>query len=299
MGLDNRDYVHDESGYDGFGGGGGRPPGAAGLSAIAKVTIVVGVAYVLAMLIPDLAANLTLSWAGLKSGKLWQLLTYAITPLGVAADHPDRGAVVAAANRGIISFAFALYILFQFGRQLTQFVGAKETVGLLGAAVLAGGVVAAVVSPQLGAGYANVWTLANVTLVGVAMRRPHDKILLFFVLPVPLWAVAAAIVGFSVLTAVSGNAAAVAPMLASLAVAAAHEKKGVRFAGAADAVSDWRRRRSQPKLKVHRPEADEDEGFDDRVDAVLAKLGEQGEASLTGKERRLLKQASKRYKDRV
>ena len=301
MGLDNRDYVHDESGYDGFGGG-HRPSGAAGLSTVAKLTICVGVIYGLAALIPELAYNLTLSWEGLRSFKLWQVLTYAVTPIGRSVEDPGRAAAIEAASRSIISLAFALYVLFVFGRMLTQLVGEKELLWLLGASVLAGGVAAAVLSPA-GLVYADVWMMAHVCLVWVALRRPHDQILLFFVLPVPLWVVAALIVGFSLYGALVGAAAAAVPTLAALAVAAVHERRRLRFAGFADSAREWKRQRSRPKLRVHNPDADErsdvDDGFNDRVDAVLAKLSEQGEAALTAKERRLLKQASKRYKNRV
>jgi hypothetical protein len=52
-----------------------------------------------------------------------------------------------------------------------------------------------------------------------------------------------------------------------------------------------------PKLRVHDPdEASRD--LSDQVDAILAKISQQGEASLTRKERRTLEEASKRYQRR-
>ncbi len=55
--------------------------------------------------------------------------------------------------------------------------------------------------------------------------------------------------------------------------------------------------RMSPKLRVHDPdEASRD--LSDQVDAILAKISQQGEASLTRKERRTLEEASKRYQRR-
>jgi hypothetical protein len=60
-------------------------------------------------------------------------------------------------------------------------------------------------------------------------------------------------------------------------------------------------RRRGPRLKVHDPAGPDDDERNDlerRVDEILAKIHESGEASLTSKERTILEEASRRYKRR-
>jgi hypothetical protein len=56
---------------------------------------------------------------------------------------------------------------------------------------------------------------------------------------------------------------------------------------------------SRPKVRVYQPSVEEPtENFDAKVDAILAKIHDHGEASLTDQERETLKNASRRYKKR-
>ena len=61
---------------------------------------------------------------------------------------------------------------------------------------------------------------------------------------------------------------------------------------------DWFKR--QPKLRIHDPgSSDKADKIEREVDRILKKISEQGEASLTRKERRTLEAASRQYqKDR-
>ena len=53
-------------------------------------------------------------------------------------------------------------------------------------------------------------------------------------------------------------------------------------------------RRARPNVRLYQPSKKD---LDDQVDAILSKIHEQGEESLTDKERELLKSASRRYRD--
>ena len=56
--------------------------------------------------------------------------------------------------------------------------------------------------------------------------------------------------------------------------------------------------RNKPKLRVHDPEESESEAeseTDQRVDEILKKIQEQGQGSLTRRERRVLEKASQEY----
>ena len=295
MGLDNRDHVHDESGYDGFGGGGPAAPGPAGWSPVGKLIGATCVVYVLSCLIPEVAANLTLSWDGVSSGKVWQVLTYGFTDYGVY----DAGGVARNTGGGMILwFAVSMFVTYQFGRMLGRVLPQREIVLLCLVSVIIGGLVA-LATPARNLGVANVYLYGSVVLLWTAMAFPDEKILLFFILPVELWLVA----GFMVVMVVVGLLSPSWPLAlstaAALAFAAFHQKTGLRLSRVTEQFADWRAERSRPKLRVVRAEPEEDADFDRQVDAVLEKLGREGEASLSVKERKLLKQASKRYKDRV
>jgi hypothetical protein len=55
--------------------------------------------------------------------------------------------------------------------------------------------------------------------------------------------------------------------------------------------------RLRPRLKIHEPQA-ETSNLNEQVDAILQKISETGESSLTKKERRTLEEASRRYQRR-
>ncbi|MCA9097062.1 MAG: rhomboid family intramembrane serine protease [Planctomycetaceae bacterium] len=54
-----------------------------------------------------------------------------------------------------------------------------------------------------------------------------------------------------------------------------------------------------PRLRVVRNEADEDQSLRDEVDTILEKIQREGESSLTKRERKVLIEASKRFKNRT
>ena len=53
----------------------------------------------------------------------------------------------------------------------------------------------------------------------------------------------------------------------------------------------------KPRLRVHDPDEYEEE-VGQQVDEILRKIQEQGQDSLTAKERRILEQASRRYQQK-
>jgi hypothetical protein len=57
------------------------------------------------------------------------------------------------------------------------------------------------------------------------------------------------------------------------------------------------KRMRAPKLKVHDPEAAE-ESMTEQVDRILEKIQQQGQDSLTAKEKKILEQASRRYQQK-
>lgn len=139
-----------------------------------------------------------------------------------------------------------------------------------------------------------------------ALYYPHQKILLFFVIPVEIRWFAIGIVVFSawpVLQSlagneVAGNTAHVAH-LGGLVYGFLYKRYNLRFGSlfANRRLPRWDRLfGSRSKLRVYREP--QDSSMDQRVDEILEKISRHGEASLSDEERNTLIKASRRYQDR-
>ncbi len=128
---------------------------------------------------------------------------------------------------------------------------------------------------------------------------PKQKVLLFFILPMPAWALGAFVVATDIWTSLKPESViAYEAHFAGLAFGAAYayfgwnlrwmriERLGGLFKGG------WFK--SRPRLKVHSPGADPK--LQVQADQILKKIADQGEASLTPKERRLLNRYSKQIR---
>lgn len=194
--------------------------------------------------------------------------------------------------------------LWFLGRDIEQTYGPKEFLRLYLTMIVLGGVVWSATSMAQGLGAHVPLVGASGAVTGVvvlyALHFPRRMLLLFFVLPVPAWAVGVLIV----VTNLSGAAGlgnehiAYGVHLAGVAFALAyyrfHWNLGRTFSGWRR--PDWFRRR--PNLRVHRPN---DQGLSsendtsDEEDRILQKIHREGMDSLTRRERRLLEAASRRY----
>jgi membrane associated rhomboid family serine protease len=148
-------------------------------------------------------------------------------------------------------------------------------------------------------------------LVIFACHYPTRLIYLFFFLPVPIWL----FVVFEVFMdafAFLGNAqggVAVAGHLGGAAFGFAYFKLHWQLSGYWSNFTLWRRRRSQPRLRVYREEdrptpvsvtaaapppssALEDEHLEAKMDAILEKISREGKENLTDTEQAILLKAS-------
>jgi hypothetical protein len=161
-----------------------------------------------------------------------------------------------------------------------------------------------------------------------ACREPHRKILLFFVLPVPIWLVAVFLVAedlFHFLGA-ARNGVAVEVHLAGAAFGFLHFMYGWQLSAWLPGRSNSWRRMSRPNLRLYREEmtedsdermtasvgattaappmtsattsALEDEQLEAKMDAVLEKMSRDGKESLTESEWQVLEKASERLRRR-
>lgn len=295
MGIYDREYYRDESGgWSGWGSRGTTPW-------LVGITVAVWIGQL---------ATRHADWGGLTQwgayaggnvlgGEVWRLLTPTFL------HHPQ----------GLLQVIFNMLVLYWVGRQLEERYGSREflafylAAGLLSYLTLFLAELAGVVAPSIVYGSNPA---VDAAFVVFAFLYPHQRILLFFVLPVPVWGAA---VGFVLLNALGAAAGAGFPFvaLAGAAYGALYYLGGIRLTGvfASRDSRSWGRARSQPRLRVVPPDDPEDgtaadepppappeDRMDDRVDRLLEKVSRFGQESLTAEERELLFRAGEQYKKR-
>jgi membrane associated rhomboid family serine protease len=221
----------------------------------------------------------------------WQFLTYGFAH----APPPDYWHV--AAN---------MLVLFFLGRDIEARYGAKEFLRLYLVMLVVASVVWALIAKLSGEPDYHSAVGASGAISGIvilyALNFPHRTLLLFFVIPVPAWVAALLVVLIDIFGALNPDTARVAftAHLGGAASAFLYYKLGWNLTRWSGWFSlDWVKPR--PKLRVHDPDrrnAPEEHGLRDEVDRILKKISEQGEQSLTRRERRTLETASRQYQQR-
>jgi len=210
---------------------------------------------------------------------VWQLVTYALL-------HAP----------GIGHLLWNCIGIFFFGRLVEQRIGTRRYLFLaLGCVVAAalGFLLLSVIQdtrmPMIGASGFDFGVL-----VLCALWYPRMTVLVMFVFPAPLWALATVFGFLEVYMLFQGwdgiaHAAHVAGGLYGLL----YYRYGDRIDNVASAFDRWRARQRFRRQQAERRAADELRG---EVDRILDKVNREGMASLTDKERRLLKEASERLR---
>lgn len=273
MGLYDRDYAYD------------REPGFhldAPKSLTTQLVLFTACVYALQLFIKGFTSwfNLPDTWY-LQPWSCFRLLTY-----GFLHDPNDFQHVL-----------INMFVLWMFGRELESKYGRREFLWFYLWSITFAGFVwavseAATAQPAVLVG-ASGGVTAAVALF--ALNFPHRKILLFFLIPMPMWI--AAVLGLlwdvNLAMSRSGHIAAIAHLagaLCGLYYYKFHFSPGRwladRFSGLAP--------RAKPKLQIHEP-TDHNPAANERVDEILKKIQEQGQGSLTWRERRTLEKASQEY----
>lgn len=293
MGIYNRDYFRSDN----------RPLSegflAAGFKWIIAANVVV---FICQLIVPGLTDLLDLSPVAILHGQVWRVVTYAFC-------HDTRGFP--------FHILFNMLFLYWFGATLERMYGTREFVlfyfaGALvsGAANLGLSILLRDATPAIGASGA---VMAVVMLYAVHFPRDEMYFLLFrvqvrfvvlFYVVVDLLPVLQALGG-------EGRTDNVAHMahLGGLAFGYLYHYFGLRLDRGFRSLKGFRapriRMRSRPEsIRLFEPEQreereDRNENLDGKVDAILAKIQAQGEASLTDQEREILKRASQRYKENM
>lgn len=214
-------------------------------------------------------------------------------------------------TRDIGHILLNMLIFFMFGRELEYKYGRREFVTFYLAAIVFAGLAwslseyayvssigARGVAHQIGTVGASGGIAGLVALF--ALNFPHRQVLLFFVIPMPMWVAAVLGLAWDVKGAVgrTGEVAFTAHLGGALfGLLYYHFKWSLsRFIPSTLA---WPR--AKPRLRVHAPNDEngsEEDELGDAVDAILQKIQEQGQDSLTWNERRLLEKASRKAREK-
>ena len=242
-------------------------------------------------------------------GQVWRLLTYAFL-------HDPRT---------WMHIVFNMLFLWWFGPDLEDMYGPREFLAFYLLSALVGGA-AFVLAYQanlpgrycLGASGA-----VMAVLVLCACHYPHRTILLFFILPIPIWFFILFLLvpdAYHFLSSLphrhdpnfdEGTRTAVTVHLAGAAFAFAYYKRRWRLMDLWTDVKSWQKQLSRPRLKVYREEhvpsplpyhgpsrSAADQEMDAQLDAVLEKVARTGRDSLTQDELQVLLRASEIYRRR-
>ena len=313
MGFESRDYAWESPSRRAYAGG--------HVSAVKVLVAINAAVFVLQLLTARAPSGLEGirgpldAWLGLipervLHGEIWRLLTYSFLH-GLDLWH----------------ILINMYLLWVFGQRCEARMGAREFTLFYLAAALCGGVfytALELIFPAVGNGPGGAPLIcvgASGAVMGVvaliALWEPHSQILLFFLIPVPLWALAGLYALFETYYVLLQIGAGVADNTAhgahfgGLLLGLLYVKLGWNLADATNRLAGRFPRFSfgglkrsvggGPKVRLHRPDPDDGDPDDDlerRGDAVLAKIHATGESSLTRSERKTLKLYSERAKAR-
>ncbi|MGL4511758.1 MAG: rhomboid family intramembrane serine protease [Lacipirellulaceae bacterium] len=295
MGISDRDY---ERQYDT--GSGWRDPGGPGLgfggfgswSATGKLLLALAAVYVAQLAVRPLLTDLF----ELRSDwfrQPWRVVTLA-----------SYGFLHDPSNIGHLLFN-ALGIFF-FGRAVEQRYGSREFITFFVSAVVFAGVVWSVAG--LVADQQRAATLVGASggiaaiVVLFALCYPHVEVLFMGFIPTPAWMIAVLFVAgdlYGALYRAEASNVAYSAHLAGALFGFVYHRFGWRLSDLLPGAGAFKlsKLKSRPKLRVHR-EDPEQETSEDRVDEILRKIQERGQASLTRDEKRILEEASRRYQKR-
>ena len=293
MGIQNREYVQSERNGSGL-------RSLQSLSIVTKLIFATIGVFVLQMLTkrPGAQDSLAFEWLALErdlvfqSGHVWRFLTYAFC-------HSETRLMHIACN---------LLALFFLGRIVAQKLGEREFLWVyLTSAVFAGIVQASVMAIYRSPG--EDWVLGAsgavcAVFILFVLHYPRAKLYLFGLLPVEArWLLLAAVtydglgfLGIAPGVFVGGGAKiGHAAHLGGLLFGFLYFRWNMnltswwdRFAGRKQSSNS----QESVGLRVYNPGTQPTADYSDRVDDILAKISQFGEASLTDRERRILTQAS-------
>lgn len=228
---------------------------------------------------------LHLQASDLASFQLWRLVTYGFC------------------HGSFQHILFNMFALWMFGRLVEPICGSREFLAFYLVGIVFSGLCFLLFQigqggPQPALIGASGGVYAVVFLC--AMYYPKLTVLLMFVIPVPFWLLAIGYVLLDLMGALNPGQSNVAHVahLGGAAYGIAYKYFGWRILPWLQ-FGNWKlpkRRKQNPEIRAYRPP---EESLESSLDRVLDKINKQGEGSLTDEERRILTEASRRFKDRT
>jgi membrane associated rhomboid family serine protease len=247
------------------------------------------------------------NFEAVRSGELWRLLSSVFL------------------HGSPLHLVFNMLVLYWAGSRLEDRLGPREFLFLYLSAGLFAGLFRfslqvldlAPRNPALGASGAIM-----ALLVIYAFCYPHDRVVLSFFFPMPVWLLVVIYVALDISGVLGGGGGGIgyAAHVGGALYGLLYYQSGVHLSSILPALPARSRPRAAPRLRVVRPEADEqdnepeavpagrdtpphagsasEEPFEVRVDRVLDKVTKHGQESLSAEERDLLFRASELYKKR-
>ena len=204
---------------------------------------------------------------------------------------------------------FNMFGFWMFGRDVEQRYGRREYVTFYLVAIFVAGI-SWLITDNLSAGPAGTAVLIGASggvaavLILFALNYPRRTVLLFGIVPMPAWVLAVLIVLLDLNGALArphggeGSNVAYIAHLGGSAFALFYFYSGLaleRYIPSRLSADIFKRR---PKLRVHTPDEPPNEGLSGQVDEILRKIQQQGQESLSRRERRILEKASREFQRR-
>ena len=293
MGFENRDYYRDTEWSPSSSGRGNQ-------HTVCHWIIGLCVVIFLGQQIESLAVErwLVLNSVEVLRGQVWRLLTYAFC-------H---------SSNELLHLVFNMLCLWWFGRAVEERLGSREFLGFYVVAAVFSGLAHLSLEAVFLNG-ASITLGASGALMGVmalfAMWYPRQQVYLMALIPMEIRWLIALIVAFDTLpiwAALSGgqmqDGIAHGAHLGGLLFGFLYQISEVRlthWAGLGNLGSWWRNRgrRQQMRLYTPGPESLDEDDLKQKMDEALKKISEQGEASLSPQERKILSEASRRLRERT
>ncbi len=296
MGIESREYMAGE--------GGSRGTGPASWTAVTTLIVI----NVIVFLVQTVFPNVIEPWFMLTpqvvtQGQIWRLTTYDFL-------HSTDGNLP-------LHLLFNMWLLWLAGTRVEAAIGKREffvfylVAGILsGVIFLAWSALMQTDAVAIGASGAAV-----AVMIVYAMYWPHTRWYIYGILPVPVIVLAVIAAAFDILPMLqelggrgAGGNIAHSAHVGGMLFGFLYARNGWRLAGFLPGGSGkkWSNPlKSRPKLRVLNPETlepDREEtipvSVEARLDQLLEKISEKGEASLTAEERKFLTDTSRRYRSR-
>ena len=223
-----------------------------------------------------------------KPWNIWQLLTHGFAHASINS------------KSSFFHVGFNMITLFFLGRPVEQKYGRDEFLRFYLMAIVVAGVGWVAAQWITGTTNSSVVGASGAVSAVIAlfiMNYWDETIYLFGAFGMKAWVLGALLIAYDLFRAFSVNSdVAWEAHLIGMAFGAAYFQfkwnfSWMKFGWLASAVS------SKPKLRVHDPDA-KDEALKEQADKVLEKIANEGEGSLTSKERRILEKYSKSLRDK-